>query len=206
MYALISKERTIFGTGSQGLYKSEDGGLKWESFDPGFGYIENGDIFEYSGIVFAMLAKTGKTYYFTYNNDSNKWDLFDYQLGTTIYKFTVSGDKIFAARFDGLYYRDVKVTSVEKPLKQPKEFMLYQNYPNPFNAVSKINYSVPQISFVTIKVYDFLGREIITLVNSEKSIGNYSITFDASKLSSGIYYYRMRVGDFVSTKKLVLLK
>ena len=89
---------------------------------------------------------------------------------------------------------------------QPNEFALEQNYPNPFNPTTTINYSVPRTAVVTLKVYDILGREISTLVNEEKPAGNYSVNFNASNLSSDIYFYRMQAGTFVETKKLTLLK
>jgi len=88
----------------------------------------------------------------------------------------------------------------------PKNFILYQNYPNPFNPTTIINYSIPKTSFVSIKVYNVLGKEIQTLVNDQKSAGNYKIEFDGSKLASGIYIYRMQASDFIGIKKLILLK
>lgn len=88
----------------------------------------------------------------------------------------------------------------------PKGFQLFQNYPNPFNPITTIIYSIPNTSFVTLKVYDMLGKEIATLVNEEKIIGNYEIKFDGRNLSSGVYFYRMSAGKFVETKKLMLLK
>ena len=87
-----------------------------------------------------------------------------------------------------------------------KSFYLSQNFPNPFNPSTTINYSLPKTSFVTIKVYDILGREISTLINSEKLPGNYEIKFDGINLSSGIYFYQMRAGDFVEVRKFVLMK
>jgi hypothetical protein len=81
-----------------------------------------------------------------------------------------------------------------------------QNFPNPFNPSTKINYFVPQESFVSIKVYDFLGREVITLVNETKSIGGYEILFDASQLPSGTYFYTMIAGNHTDTKKMILIK
>jgi hypothetical protein len=87
-----------------------------------------------------------------------------------------------------------------------EEYMLRQNYPNPFNPSTKISYSIPEFSFVTLKVYDVLGIEVTTLVNEEKPVGFYEIKFDASILPSGIYFYRLRTGDFVETKKMVLIK
>ncbi len=88
----------------------------------------------------------------------------------------------------------------------PVKFRLFQNYPNPFNPATTINYSIPKASFVTIKVYDVLGKEVAALVNEEKPRGNYKLEFDAGKLSSGIYFYRMQAGGFVETQKLLLLK
>ncbi len=87
-----------------------------------------------------------------------------------------------------------------------KTFQLYQNYPNPFNPSTKINYSIPWTSLVILKVYDILGKEVATLINEEKSVGNYKVEFNASNLSSGIYFYRMQAGSFVSTKKFILLR
>ncbi len=86
------------------------------------------------------------------------------------------------------------------------QFLLSQNYPNPFNPTTTIQYAIPKESFVTIKVYDVLGKEIATLVNERKSAGNYSVDFNSSNLPSGVYFYRMQAGSFISTKKFVLLK
>ncbi len=93
-----------------------------------------------------------------------------------------------------------------KESKEQPSYMLYQNYPNPFNPATTINYSIPKTSFIIIKVYDVLGRESATLVNEEKKPGNYNLEFNASKLASGIYFYRMQAGDFIETKKLIVLK
>ncbi|MHA2101430.1 MAG: T9SS type A sorting domain-containing protein, partial [Candidatus Kariarchaeaceae archaeon] len=88
----------------------------------------------------------------------------------------------------------------------PKLYSLSQNYPNPFNPSTIIKYQIPQLSFVTIKVYDVLGSEIITLVNEEKPLGSYEVEFNAANLPSGIYFYRLQAGNFVETKKMVLMK
>ncbi len=88
----------------------------------------------------------------------------------------------------------------------PQKYYLSQNYPNPFNPASIINYEIPKSSLVTLKVYDVLGREVATLVNEEKQAGRYNVTFNASKYSSGVYFYRITAGDFSQIKKMVLLK
>ena len=85
-------------------------------------------------------------------------------------------------------------------------YQLSQNYPNPFNPTTVINYQIPKSGFVTLKVYDILGREVSTLVNENKSAGKYSVTFNGSKLSSGVYFYRLNSGAFSITKKFILMK
>lgn len=88
----------------------------------------------------------------------------------------------------------------------PSSFSLEQNYPNPFNPVTFIKYRVPEASFVTIKVYDLIGREVAILVNEIKNPGSYQVTFDSENLASGVYFYKMIAGDFSSVKKMNLLK
>jgi N-acetylneuraminic acid mutarotase len=88
----------------------------------------------------------------------------------------------------------------------PTEYALYQNYPNPFNPSTKIGYKIPRESFVIIKLYDLLGQEIKTLVNENKQAGNYTYSFNASNLPSGVYLYRIVAESFSQTKKMILLK
>lgn len=88
----------------------------------------------------------------------------------------------------------------------PNKYSLAQNYPNPFNPVTKINYSIPKSGFVSLKVYDILGRVVHTLVNDVKEAGNYIIDFNASELSSGVYYYKLESGDFSQVRKMTIMK
>jgi hypothetical protein len=89
---------------------------------------------------------------------------------------------------------------------KPTSYSLLQNYPNPFNPSTTIRYQIPKPGLVTLKVYDILGREITTLVNENKTEGSYDFTFNASRFASGVYIYQVRVNDYVSSKKMVLLK
>lgn len=101
----------------------------------------------------------------------------------------------------------LSITAVKKESDQtPINFTLSQNYPNPFNPTTEIVYSIPQSGFVTLKVYNMLGQEVATLVNQEQKPGNYTLSFDATKLASGIYMYRIQSGNFSITKKMTLLK
>jgi hypothetical protein len=86
------------------------------------------------------------------------------------------------------------------------DYKLQQSYPNPFNPSTVIKYQIPELSFVSLKIYDVLGNEVVTLVNEEKSIGNYEIKFNAADLSSGVYYYGIKAGEFADIKKMLLLK
>ena len=89
---------------------------------------------------------------------------------------------------------------------QPIDFVLQQNYPNPFNPSTKISWQSPVSSWQTLKVYDVLGKEVATLVNEYKPRGRYEVEFDASHLSSGVYYYQLRAGEYVEIKKMILMK
>ena len=103
------------------------------------------------------------------------------------------------------------VTDVNNLIVIPEEYSLSQNYPNPFNPATTINYTIPKVassfsSNVTLKIYDLLGREVKTLVNENKQPGSYQVQFEASELTSGIYFYTLSAGEFYQTKKLILLK
>jgi hypothetical protein len=105
---------------------------------------------------------------------------------------------------------------VEDEKQIPLEFALMQNYPNPFNPSTVISYQLPVSSDVTLKVYDVLGNEVATLVDEEKPAGNYEVEFSAKggsasggnayNLASGIYFYKLQAGNFIETKKMLLMK
>jgi M6 family metalloprotease-like protein len=119
----------------------------------------------------------------------------------TQYLTSVSSDSVMA-RVDGTPPQKAVAQNTTKPV----EYSLMQNYPNPFNPTTTISYSVPKNGLVTLKVFDILGREVTSLVNEAKEAGIYSVTFNASNLPSGIYFYNITSGNFIATKKLILLK
>jgi endo-1,4-beta-xylanase len=88
----------------------------------------------------------------------------------------------------------------------PGKFLLSQNYPNPFNPSTTIEYSVPKAAFVSVRMYDILGREVATLVNEKKQPGKYQVSWDASNMPSGVYFYRLQSGSYAASKKLLVLK
>jgi len=121
----------------------------------------------------------------------------------------VSGSSIYFALARATGTRENSLggaTAVEKVSSVPAEFALEQNYPNPFNPSTAISYQLSVVSHVTLKVFDALGREVATLVEAQQSAGRYRVTFDASNLTSGTYFYRLQAGNSVDTKKLVLVK
>jgi hypothetical protein len=118
---------------------------------------------------------------------------------------------LLALKYDSTFV--MAIEDEELPPELPQTVQLYQNYPNPFNPVTTIRYSLPRAEFVTLTVYDILGREIATLVNDRQSAGTYSVYFDARQLASGIYFYRItagppdrRAGNFTKTRKMVLMR
>ena len=112
------------------------------------------------------------------------------------------------ARINGVEYGSVFPVAVHDKdfLSPPTHFILYQNYPNPFNPVTTISFSLPIKSFVSLKIFDIMGRKVATIVSEELSAGTYSRQWNASNMSSGIYFYQLQAGSFIQTKKLILLR
>jgi hypothetical protein len=139
-----------------------------------------------------------------------------YNTGGSAWSVTVSGSYDYVADGeDGLYIiqNDLLVGINEETSFFPGSFLLAQNYPNPFNPTTKIIYQIPKLCFVTLKVYDVLGNKVAILVNEEKHIGTYEMTWYTEGLPSGIYFYKLQAvptgrqaGAFVETKKMILLK
>lgn len=112
----------------------------------------------------------------------------------------------YASLIQNWYDNDFVVDIKDDGQIIPLEFSLSQNYPNPFNPSTTISWQSPVSSRQTLKVYDVLGNEVATLLDEFKSAGSYEVNFDASKLSSGVYFYRLNAGSFVETKKMILLR
>ena len=105
--------------------------------------------------------------------------------------------------FDGTHRVVGELTAY---LTLPEQFSLEQNYPNPFNPSTTINFSIPASDFVTLKVFNVLGSEVATLVNEQKEPGSYQVSFNANNYSAGIYFYNLSAGNFIETRKMILLK
>jgi hypothetical protein len=128
--------------------------------------------------------------------------------GIAVFNGQVAGQNSWSTDTKWLYdtMTFTLLTGVKGENNVVNSFELKQNYPNPFNPTTKISYSVANKSDVSLKVYDVLGKEVATLVNTTKDAGNYEVNFNASDLASGLYIYKLTAGNFVSTKKMMLLK
>ncbi len=151
------------------------------------------------------------------STDKNNWTVIGFAegYGTSSENHTYNfSDKLSGVTSSILYYRlrqiDFDGTSVYSSISSaeiaPSEFSLSQNYPNPFNPSTVISYSLPENDFVTLKVYDVLGSEVASLVNEHKQAGKYSVEFNASELGSGVYFYTLKAGTYVQSKKMILAK
>ncbi|MCH7962844.1 MAG: T9SS type A sorting domain-containing protein [Bacteroidetes bacterium] len=131
----------------------------------------------------------------------------------SIYSYFDFGDTWIVLKgciINGVVYGDTTVVSVEDETQNlPTEFSLSQNYPNPFNPSTRIQYAISSKQFVSLKVYDVLGNEIATLVNKELPAGSYVVEFNIAQnsiLSSGVYFYQLKAGNFIETEKMILVK
>lgn len=112
----------------------------------------------------------------------------------------------FNARHNGVYGDNDLVGINNSSYKIPNEFSLKQNYPNPFNSTTNINYELPIANFIILKIYNIVGKEVATLVNEKQDPGRYSVQFYGSSLPSGIYFYRIKAGNFSKTMKMLQIK
>ncbi len=119
---------------------------------------------------------------------------------------STAGPVIRADAFKLALFQELTDTKDYKSVAVPSEFKLFQNYPNPFNPRTTISWQSPISSWQTLKVYDILGNEVVTLVDEFYHAGSYEIDFDATKLASGIYFYRLQAGNFIETKSMILQK
>ena len=111
-----------------------------------------------------------------------------------------------AVRFANFSIEEGTFIGVQSEISNLENFSLEQNYPNPFNPTTSIAFSIPQSTFVTLKVYDVLGNEVATLVNEFKAVGSYEVEFNSSDLSSGMYFYKLEAGKYSTIKKMVLIR
>ena len=213
--SLIISDTNVFAGTNTGVYLSTNNGLSWTPVNNGLpDYVNN-----YGWITTLAVSPNGAGgnnlfagtdtagVYFSTNNGTS-WA----SIGMTdiyINAIAVTKTNLFAGTGSGMWRRSLsEITSVREVVdgKLQGSFALKQNYPNPFNPSTTIKYSIPTSEFLTLKIYDVLGNEVATLVNEEKPAGSYEVSFNAAKLSSGIYFYSLQSGSYTQTKKLILTK
>ena len=211
-YMTVDKSNNIWiATFSGGLVRFD--GTNWKTYNK-----SNSDL-PSDNLETVIVDSVGNLWIGTWNGlvkfDGNHWTVYQTSNSDLEHNWveSLAFDKLnnlWIGTHNGIsVYKEggVILSAEEENNKQiPTNFTLSQNYPNPFNPNTTIEYSIPKRSHVTIKVYDLLGREIATLINEEKPAGNYSVNFDGSDLSSGIYFYRLTASEFNQTKKLILIK
>ena len=156
--------------------------------------LQDPDIFVYNAKAHPSLSNENEML-ISYNvNTFDFWDHF-------------SNADIYRPRFIYLKIKDSTTSVKGNDVSLPEKFSLNQNYPNPFNPSTKISFTVPTTAMVSIKIFNALGEMISELVNKNYIAGNYEIDFNGSAgLSSGVYFYRMEAGEFVQTKKMILIR
>jgi hypothetical protein len=159
-------------------------------------YDGNNNLIESLNQTWYVSAWANSTKYsYTYNVNNNQTE--------SLYQIWIGSTWVNASKYSYTY---VPVTAVNEHLSSVNFYSLSNNYPNPFNPSTKINYAIPERGNVSLKVFDLLGNELAELVKGEIDAGTYDITFNAANLPSGVYFYRLQVGDFLQTRKMILLK
>ncbi len=197
----------LAGTTGAGVFLSTDNGANWNAVNNGLNNIYLDALSNFGSDIF---AGTIDGHIFLSTNNGETWNLIGNQL-TNIRPttFAINDSNLFVATNKGIWKYPLEkiLSNVNKKEKiLPTAFELKQNYPNPFNPNSIIEYSIPFLTSVQIKIYDVLGKEIAVLVDEEKSRGNYSVKFECSNLTSGIYFYQLSSKNFVQTKKMIIMK
>lgn len=193
----------IFSAFASNVCTSTNNGLNWTLKNQG---IPNDTVSGFAEADNKIFCSTKNSGVYKYSEQNINWTAYNTDLGNQKVNAIAGYFAIlYAATDSGMYYADV-YTGIENQSTTPTQYYLSQNKPNPFNPVTQIEYSVYKQGQVRIKVYDLLGKEVITLVNENKASGKYKINFNGANLSSGIYFYRMEVNDFTDIRKMILIK
>jgi hypothetical protein len=207
IYTIVVMGTNVFaGTAITGVIKTTNNGTSWTSsgltnHDVKALHVSGTNIFagpDYGGIY--LSTNYGVTWL-----EKNQ----GFTTLPTVSALSSTNDYIFACTEGQLLWRrshteiiEVKNISIEIP----SCYKLSQNYPNPFNPATNIRYQITNKSFVMLKIFDIMGREVETLVNKKQNAGTYEATWDASNYPSGLYFYKLEAGDFSQVKKMILLK
>ncbi len=211
MLALGSHGGLVYGVGSDGLYVSADSGQFWEQYLTNVGLLGDGAIAISGNDVFAMIQRAGQGTRI-YRRVQNTWASFDQLDGVLAYEMAIHCNRIYLAAADGVWYRELDVTDApgNDPVL-PSELSLQQNHPNPFNLSTSIAFAAGKHAKANLSVYNILGQLVAVLVDEDLMIGSYTVEWDGTgrdgePVPSGIYFYRLTVGDQTATHKMVMVK
>jgi len=210
MLSFYERDDTLFGAASNGFYISSDSGDTWTWFPVGVTFAQDGAFVEAGDRLYGVLTRSGQSFLFRWLNDN--WELVDQLNGKLIYDMRLAESRLYAARFDGLWYLPLDPTDIPEPRPSlPSAFILGQNYPNPFNPNTNIDYSLPAKSHIAVEIFNLLGQKVRVLLDQEQPAGAHTVAWDGldesgNPVASGIYLYRIRSGDFSLAKKMSLQK
>ncbi|MGE5458791.1 MAG: T9SS type A sorting domain-containing protein [Methanococcaceae archaeon] len=204
----IAPNGTIFASSwDQGILRSTDDGATWELkkqdyYSPQY-YPVNVDK---KGVVYC--SGSDSKFYSSEDNGETWNEITENLTLTTVNDMIIDkNDTMYLATDESVWRSNPDyAVDVKEKIKPTLSYSLSQNYPNPFNPTTEIKYSVPVSGFVSLKIYDILGKEISSLVSEQKDAGEYTVTFNGSRYPSGVYFYTIRSGSFTETKKIILLK
>ncbi len=204
----IATPNHVYAGTSIGIFSSDLTGRKWEK--TGIKLLPNLPVetFAVKGARLLAGVRFKLEHFICSSDDEGKnWTVRAHEFAQLI-DMAVIKDRIIAGRTDGIWYNTMSgwTNTEHSPNAVPAALTLYQNYPNPFNPTTGISYQLPVSGMVTLKVYTILGEEVSTLVDEVQSAGQHTVSFDPVGLSSGIYLYTLRSGNFTQTKKMILLQ
>ena len=212
--AFLSTGDIVFSGSRFGIYRSLDEGNTFDSVGISAMDMSVVSFAKDKNRIYAGYTRSSGNDFFVWFSDDlgESWNFFDHQFQFLLDLY-IYDNKIWAGTNDGLWFKELETLSVD-PIEYPAAFKLEQNYPNPFNPTTKINWQSPVDSWQTLRVYDILGNEVATLVNEHRSAGNYEIDFNLAQsaatdhpaTASGVYFYRLEIGSYRETKKMILLR
>lgn len=193
---------SYYAGGTYSVYRSTTDGATWEFSGNGLPGGRIVRLMPYGNQLYASASSVSTSFY--RSSDGEDWTLIETTTGA--YTTRITGDKLYAARFDGLWYRSLVQTPVDDPFNSPAALALGQNYPNPFNPTTRIAFELRSSMSVSLKVFDMLGRNVATLVEGLKPAGFHQVEFNATGLTSGVYYCRLEAHGFAQTRKMILIQ
>jgi hypothetical protein len=207
MYSLGIHGADVFAGSAGIVYRSTDDGLTWNISNTGMGFVT---AYSFASAGSDLFAGTYQLGVYRSTDGGANWSSYGLS-GSVINALAVNGANLFAGVEGGIQRRRtaageslVRLEGSENIL--PDRFSLEQNYPNPFNPSTKIVYRVDSQQSTVLKVYDALGQEVATLVNEVQGPGTYTVNWNATGFTSGVYFYRLTAGSYVETRKLVVAK